>query len=918
MKKSLPLWLLLLFCVWTTQRATAQVLPQIKNKPVNNTPTGAASNPLVDSLVKSLVGSGVVISNVKTNIGNGGTGTNFNSTFFGTFKAPEGVIGKPGAGNSITKGTALTSGLLNGIVGNSNALFNSSTSNGLTGNGNANGMNANTLLTGILPSGSAGLNDVVAIQFDFVPQADTVSFNYVFGSEEYNNFVGSFNDVFGLFIKGPGIVTQTGLPANTRNIATIPQTSTATNTVSIYNVHAGYVQPSGTTIQAVNPTYYINNNSEELTAIDAPVDTVRSNRFRYDGLTVKLTAKVKVIPCQTYTLTFAIADVGDNIYDSGVFIEAGSLRSYGAVATASSFYPRFKMGIEGCNEGKITFTRPPGSEGQEIIARYQVAGTAINDALANGGDYLVSIDGGTLQQLPDSIIIAPTANEVVVGVQVFLDGIEDDNETLVLRMKEFCPPHNLRGDSLVMPIRERFIYNIKPDSAKVCLGTPTFINQTSADTLYAQTYRWRELNAVGDTIVSPTLSCDTCKAPLANPAINTRYVIFVNDSTSQCWATDTVLVKVYTFPTIDFLPMTCGTTDSLEQYPQYGNAYSICQATPLCVNPRARTSNGTLTYQWSFDATKNSLYNGSVTTDSIIRVTPTASSWFKVTATNELGCATTDSIYINVVEPPTVSFVPARVSICFGDTVALQPKLGNLDGFETYTWTANKVDANVFSPTSDSTFAQPKTNTVYTLTVNKGPCEVKKTITVDVADSLSTDFTYSVPVAGDTVAPVEITFVGDLAPANATYEWHIQSVSPLLTPIDTMITGSLNFTHLMTTPATYAVKLKAFVTKNQLVCYDSTVKIINVLPEDPFPVNVITPDTKDGKNDVLKFKNKKGESLIYGGTLKVYNRWGNEVYSSSNYQNDWAAKDLPAGTYFYHFLSPKLKIAVKSWLEILR
>jgi len=42
-------------------------------------------------------------------------------------------------------------------------------------------------------------------------------------------------------------------------------------------------------------------------------------------------------------------------------------------------------------------------------------------------------------------------------------------------------------------------------------------------------------------------------------------------------------------------------------------------------------------------------------------------------------------------------------------------------------------------------------------------------------------------------------------------------------------------------------------------------------------------------------------------SVKVFNRWGNEVYSNSNYQNNWSGKgvsnfigeDVPSGTYFY-------------------
>jgi len=50
--------------------------------------------------------------------------------------------------------------------------------------------------------------------------------------------------------------------------------------------------------------------------------------------------------------------------------------------------------------------------------------------------------------------------------------------------------------------------------------------------------------------------------------------------------------------------------------------------------------------------------------------------------------------------------------------------------------------------------------------------------------------------------------------------------------------------------------------------------------------------------------------IIHDGSLKldfeVYNRWGNSVYKSSDYQNDWDGKgtgnflgtDLPNGTYY--------------------
>jgi gliding motility-associated-like protein/uncharacterized repeat protein (TIGR01451 family) len=65
---------------------------------------------------------------------------------------------------------------------------------------------------------------------------------------------------------------------------------------------------------------------------------------------------------------------------------------------------------------------------------------------------------------------------------------------------------------------------------------------------------------------------------------------------------------------------------------------------------------------------------------------------------------------------------------------------------------------------------------------------------------------------------------------------------------------------------------------------------------DLFISNVVTPNG-DGKNDyfiVRGIKEKYRNSALY-----IYNRWGNEVYQSKDYQNTWGASGLSEGTYYY-------------------
>src|SRR6185503_12563908 len=136
-------------------------------------------------------------------------------------------------------------------------------------------------------------------EFDFVPTGSTVAFQYVFASEEYNEFVGSsFNDVFGFFVNGV-------------NLALLPGTNSP---VAVNNVN-------GTT----NAVLYVPNRfgdvSADVPGQPGPLDT------EADGLTQVLSFTAPVTAGQTNHLKLAIADTSDAIYDSWIFVGASSLSS---------------------------------------------------------------------------------------------------------------------------------------------------------------------------------------------------------------------------------------------------------------------------------------------------------------------------------------------------------------------------------------------------------------------------------------------------------------------------------------------------------------------------------------------------------------------------------------------------------------
>ena len=146
-------------------------------------------------------------------------------------------------------------------------------------------------------------NNASVLEFDFIPIIDQMSFDFIFAAEEYGTFQCTFTDAFAFLLTDSNGVTT--------NIALVPGT---TDPISVLNVRD---EAYNSNCPSVNPEYfgaYYGNGG--LPALTNPTNFI--------GRTIVMTAMTDVIPNEQYHIKLVIADDQDTLFDSAVFLAAGS------------------------------------------------------------------------------------------------------------------------------------------------------------------------------------------------------------------------------------------------------------------------------------------------------------------------------------------------------------------------------------------------------------------------------------------------------------------------------------------------------------------------------------------------------------------------------------------------------------------
>ncbi|MFN0033143.1 MAG: choice-of-anchor L domain-containing protein [Flavobacteriales bacterium] len=257
MKKIFTLLLIVMLCV----QLNAQVL-------VDNTQT-------VETTVEDIfLANGIFVANITFN----GVAANTGSEYFGSFTdALEGI--------GMGAGLVMTTGHVNDAMYPEiyEPIVNSYTYQ-------------DPDLLALIPN-EYYIGELASLEFDFIATGDSLDFIYVFGSDEYPEFVESaFNDHFGFFVSGPGIAGT--FSNNAVNIALIPGTteSVGINTLNEFE-HA---------------EFYVDNNGNPVSV-------------GFDAFTTPLHASIgQMVVGETYHVKLVIADVSDAVLDSGVFLKGDS------------------------------------------------------------------------------------------------------------------------------------------------------------------------------------------------------------------------------------------------------------------------------------------------------------------------------------------------------------------------------------------------------------------------------------------------------------------------------------------------------------------------------------------------------------------------------------------------------------------
>ena len=655
--------------------------------------------------VQALVGPGITVSNVVM--------TNNSANQIGIFDGQNSNIG-------FNSGVVMAAGPVNGLVGNAGMA-----DAGQPGNGQTDA-DLLTIAQSVTSNPSAGaissVNDVISLEFDFVPSSNVASFNFVFSSDEYTAWINStFNDVFAFFVSGPGITgpfnAPPGFPGGAQNVALVPGTNTPITISTIYPAGVPGEPPAG-----LNPQLYVSN--------------AGGTTHTHNGFTVPIPIELNVQCGETYHFRFAIGDGSDTYLNTAVFLEAGSFVSDAVDVTVATVSGDSTI-VEGCTDANFIFTRPEGETGDTLIINYEIGGEAIE-----GTDY---------NELQDTVVFLPGEDSVVINLSPIQDGLDEGFESVTITVELV----NICGDTIVSSgiiyIGDGPIINIdESDTLLVCANESVTVGASASGGYAPYTYEWTDTlgNIIGsgdsldlgitengsiDVYVTATDNCDFSNVDTLTLTLN------------QTLSVDTIIVG----------PATCEPDGFVSAF----------------VSGETTTPDHGVYYSWT-SMSGQAGPAASVWTD-------LASGWYYVSVEDAV-CTVEDSAFVDLLNPPVAVLTATPTSGCEPLTVSFDYSssengdaytLSYGDGGNESSTNLNDVFSNTYTGTSATSFTAQlvvsqglNCEDIATVEIQLGICGCTDEIALNYNPDATIDdgsCTYPVPPEPTVSAPNVFTPNGD-------------------------------------------------------------------------------------------------------------------------------------------------------------
>lgn len=453
-------------------------------------------------------------------------------------------------------------------------------------------------------------------------------------------------------------------------------------------------------------------------------------------------------------------------------------------------------------------------------------------------------------------------------------------------------------DTVQVTVRPRPAGIISPDTA-ICFGENIRL-ASQGGTVHA----WAPAG---------TLSCTNCPNPVATPVATIRYTLQVSNE-YNCNTYDSVTVTVNPLPDVTIQAQNICDGDTGQVFSSGGTLYRWTPAAGLscanCPNPFV-FADSTTTYRLevinnftciSYDSVtirvlpsptvqtvadvtickgdEVTLSTSYTSTDSVswsplyeIKnipspiAKPEVTTRYVVTAVNFAGCIATDEVTVTVIDKVDAS-ISGNAEICIGESVQLQGSIisnGHL-GSRVVWFPVNDLD----NPASLTPWATPANTVVYTMVAFSGSC-APDTNRVTVTVNPLPDIELGGPLR---VLEEERITLNPISNSNIIYyAWDYNSVLSCL--------DCANPTALITAPEHFVLTVA-----DENGCYNKDsirVTVAGFCEDNVFVPKAFSPN-QDEVNDKLYVRSLHIADLKY---FKVFDRWGNKVFETSNQQEGW-------------------------------